>query len=176
MNSLSESKNDLERYDRILAEAAAIKGVSLSKDAWRRLRRNPVAMVSLWILVIVSLLAAFTPLLPLQAPRKVETARAFQGPTLTDGGSIDTDRIDAHFGEQDAIDSAMISVRVAIFGNWAIPSVCGTDELGRDQFSRLFWGARVSLVVGLVATLVSLVIPTFADRIDDRRRPAHPSW
>ena len=68
MSAISESKTDLERYDRILAEAAAIKGVSLSKDAWRRLRRNPVAMVSLWILGIVSLLAVFTPLLPLQAP------------------------------------------------------------------------------------------------------------
>lgn len=48
--------------------------------------------------------------------------------------------------------------RVAIFGDWAVPSICGTDDLGRDMLARLFWGARVSLVVGIVATIVSLVI------------------
>jgi oligopeptide transport system permease protein len=34
----------------------------------------------------------------------------------------------------------------------------GTDDLGRDQLSRLLYGGRVSLTVGLAATLVSVVI------------------
>lgn len=36
--------------------------------------------------------------------------------------------------------------------------IMGTDTLGRDQFSRLCLGFRISLMVGLLATFVSLVI------------------
>jgi len=34
----------------------------------------------------------------------------------------------------------------------------GTDELGRDMFCRIWWGARVSLFIGIVAALVDLAV------------------
>lgn len=52
----------------------------------------------------------------------------------------------------------MIAIRLAIFGEWCVPSLAGTDALGRDVLARVFWGARVSLIVGIVSTMVSLVI------------------
>lgn len=36
----------------------------------------------------------------------------------------------------------------------------GTDELGRDILSRIIYGARISLTIGLVPTLISMVIGT----------------
>jgi peptide/nickel transport system permease protein len=38
--------------------------------------------------------------------------------------------------------------------------VLGTDQLGRDYLARLLYGARVSLIIGLVAALISGVIGT----------------
>ncbi len=168
MNTAAKDQSELERYAALLAEARAIKGVSLGKDAWRRLRKNRVAMGSLAFLVILSLLAVLTPLLPLQPPRYVDTGRQFEGPTFylpaepmlkLDGDDQQREAsLEEGFGRLDLASRMLLDARVALFGDWSIPSVCGTDLLGRDILSRIFWGARISIAVGLVATLVSLVI------------------
>ncbi len=41
-------------------------------------------------------------------------------------------------------------------GSWSFP--LGTDSLGRDELSRLMYGARISLLVGLVAAVIASVV------------------
>ena len=70
----------------------------------------------------------------------------------------------------------LIFILLAIFAPWVAPHsysyqnlelgasppssdfLLGTDTLGRDLFSRILYGARVSLMVGFVATGVALII------------------
>jgi oligopeptide transport system permease protein len=44
--------------------------------------------------------------------------------------------------------------------SWGSSHLFGTDNLGRDVLVRVMWGCRISLLVGLVATLVSVGIGT----------------
>jgi ABC-type dipeptide/oligopeptide/nickel transport system permease subunit len=43
--------------------------------------------------------------------------------------------------------------------NW--PHLLGTDQLGRDVLSRVIYGSRVSLVIGLVVVLIASIIGIF---------------
>lgn len=180
----------LEKYETMLGEAEAIHGISLWQDAWRRLRRDWVAMTSLGFLLLLGFLALITPLLPLQSfkeqdlrrrqflPPTVSTTVEYPVPAEVEGDDpeiesyqvslaitqfpTDSDEFRRRYGEiwenPNWVDQFMIWARLAIFGDWCLPSLCGTDHLGRDMLARLFWGARVSLIVGVVATLVSLLI------------------
>jgi peptide/nickel transport system permease protein len=61
-----------------------------------------------------------------------------------------------HFGPPNAIDSTKIMNSRLLGPSMTHP--LGTDDLGRDMFSRVIYGARISLTVGALAVLVSVLI------------------
>jgi len=121
-----------DRTAEIMERAVGVKGRSLWEDARRRLFRNRAAVVSIVTLSVISLLAVLGPFV-LAYP-------------------------------YDYIDYSVVSCAPDW---WPDPAVLcnaggthwfGTDSVGRDLLVRTLYGARVSLAVGLIATLVSLVI------------------
>jgi len=121
-----------DRTAEIMERAVDVKGRSLWEDARRRLFRNRAAVVSIVTLSVISLLAVLGPFV-LAYP-------------------------------YDYIDYSVVSCAPDW---WPDPAVLcnaggthwfGTDSVGRDLLVRTLYGARVSLAVGLIATLVSLVI------------------
>jgi len=154
------------------AVGARSTGQRPASETWRRLRRNTAAVVSLLFLAGLGLTALSVPFLPLQPPRRIDTARQFLPPqwrepaprwlsaenSVSGASRVLEEQIAEGFGRLDPVSRWLLGCRLALFGDWSIPSVCGTDKLGRDLLSRLLWGARVSLAVGIIAALVSVVI------------------
>jgi peptide/nickel transport system permease protein len=54
-------------------------------------------------------------------------------------------------------DPARVDPRIRLAPPGAIHHLLGTDHLGRDVMSRLMWGGRVSLIVGIVPVVLSAV-------------------
>jgi peptide/nickel transport system permease protein len=96
--------------------------------AWARLRRDRVAMVSLCFIVFLALVAIFAPLL---------TALIGHGPNT----------------EYSNTGLSLSGIPVAPGHNGFL---LGTDDQGRDVLSRIIYGARVSLEVGVGATALAL--------------------
>ncbi|MCB9919968.1 MAG: ABC transporter permease [Planctomycetes bacterium] len=173
---------DDRELERLLEEAAKVRGNTLWSDARRRFRSSPVARWSLRFLILAFVVSFFAPLLPLAPHARVrlseKTLAPFAEPLRQDGlffrhgwperfdgGASEEDRdalrraaMDRLCADAGVIAGAMIRVRASIFGDFELTPLVGTDVLGRCLLSRILWGGRVSLMVGIVATLVSLLI------------------
>ncbi len=96
------------------------ENVSYWKDAWRRLKQNKIAMVSLVVIIAVIIFA-------------------FIGPIFSP----------YTYDMQNRGDESLFPCREYIFG---------TDQFGRDLLVRTMIGARISLIIGVGAALLVVVI------------------
>jgi ABC-type dipeptide/oligopeptide/nickel transport system permease subunit len=124
------------------ADSAAFGRSTPAALAWRRLRGNRAATAGLVIMcafVFVALLA------PVLAPYPYDVtfdniADEPVGPSL----KVYSDEENRYFTGPD--------------GRCAGRHLLGLDDQYRDMLSRILYGARVSLLVGVVATLISLIV------------------
>jgi ABC-type dipeptide/oligopeptide/nickel transport system permease subunit len=93
---------------------------------WRKLGKNPLAVLGGVILLVVVGAAIAAPWIAPHDPAKQSLIRRFTPPVWAPGGNTSY--------------------------------LLGTDQVGRDIFSRMIHGARISLVVGMAAVVVSVVV------------------
>lgn len=112
------------------------ESVSFWKDGFRRLFKNKIAVVSI---VVIMLIMIFSFVIPMFYPYSYKTQ--IQGAN---------NLAPMEYSEQE---QAAIAAGEKVF-----PHILGTDKMGRDYAIRVMMGSRISLLVGLVATAIILVI------------------
>jgi len=110
-------------------DGKAIEGRSPWQLGWQRLRRDRVAMISLVVIVLIVLMAIFAPLFTVLTGHPPN--EQYRDIGLTPDG--------------------LPKGPTSEF--WL-----GTDDLGRDILVRIAYGARVSLLVGVLSTMIAVTI------------------
>lgn len=118
-----------------LVDSASIAAASTKrKSLWLLALRNPMVIIGGSILLMMLAIAALAPVLGTVDPTRIDPAARNKKP-----GTEITMRLD---------DGKTVK-RVAIMG---------TDSLGRDVYSRVIYGTRVSLAVGAAVAIIAIAI------------------
>ncbi len=155
--------------------------------AWRQLRRHRIALIGGVILIVLYTLALFADVIAPYSLDFSDRAKFYHPPTVprfVDSSGrwhlrpfvYDTALVDPGLRTFREDQSRMYPIRFFVRGEpyrflWFIPTrihlmgadeparlfLMGTDTFGRDLFTRILYGSRVSLIVGIL--VVSVTIP-----------------
>jgi oligopeptide transport system permease protein len=120
---------------RLVEDEPFIRSSSLWRDAWRRLLKNKLAVFGMVVVIVVAVSS-------LIGPTVIKKTFGFTPDFVPADVSLNKS-FPPFKGPGDKF-------------SWSHPM--GTDNLGRDQLARVLQGGQISLFVGVISTLVSLLI------------------
>ncbi len=113
------------------------------KDGMKKLFKNPLAVMSMIVLILILFVIIFAPMFVPYSYEEMIRVNGKRDKSATNMAPFTYSKM-----EQAAIEE----------GQHIFPHIFGTDELGRDYFIRVIYGARVSLSIGLFASIIVLII------------------
>jgi oligopeptide transport system permease protein len=154
-----------------------MKPVSLWADAWRRLKKNRMALVGLVLVVLYVAVCLLAPILPIYAYEEQVLDHQNLPPSTKAAGLVMIRERTQYIGvvmendgrtEMNDEEKAKIAaMELAVQTNPIHRRVylLGTDNLGRDMLSRTLYGGRISILIGLVGTITAVLVGIFLGAI-----------
>ena len=143
---------DLSKFEKATDEEKFLQqrmrpSTTFFKDGMRRLSKNKISMICLTVLVLIVLIVSFVPMF---YPYDYSTQLG-----ITPGQPTDSSYKNLKPFEYGETELKRMEAGEKIF-----PHIFGTDSLGRDYAIRVIYGTRISLIVGLFASIIVLIIGT----------------
>ena len=160
------------------------EAIGFFKDAMLRFRKNKASLAAAWVIAIIIFMAIFGPSMNEYTYRQQHVEWALLPPRVKglekigmfDGTKVMEIKkesmegkyqgavvkiIDEYDKEYNGVKVPMVKAKINMYKVKGADDVyfwLGTDSIGRDMWTRLWRGSRVSLAIGIFAVLINMII------------------
>lgn len=147
-----------------------VKPVSLWADAWKRLKKNRMALAGLWIAILYVVVSLLAPVLPIYSYKQQVIDHQNLPPSFRPAGELMLEvrqtymmriadkegRTSLSEAQQAELD--LLAADVEVNPVHQRHYLLGTDSLGRDVLARTIYGGQISIMIGFIGTVTALLI------------------
>ena len=146
--NLFSAQIDLAKFEKATEEEKRQQDVmsestTFFKDGMRKLMKNPLAVMSLIFLTFILIVIIFAPMVVPYSYSQIISVNGVRDKTAKNLAPFEYSENELAYIEE---------------GGKVFPHIMGTDEMCRDYFIRVVYGTRVSLAIGLFASVLVLII------------------
>lgn len=138
LNKFEKATDKEKRQQEVMSESS-----TFFKDGMRKLMKNPLAVASIIALILIILMIIITPKVVPYSYSQIITVNGKRDKTAANMAPFQYSDMEKAYMEE---------------GGEVFPHIMGTDEMGRDYFVRVVYGTRISLLVGLFASIIVVII------------------
>ena len=138
LSKFKKATEEEKRQQDVMSEST-----TFFRDGMRKLFKNPLAVFSIVVLSLIIILILVAPLIVPYGYADMNTVNGKRDKTATNMVPFQYSELEQEYMAE---------------GGERFPHIFGTDSQGRDYFIRCVYGTRVSLAVGLVASVIVLII------------------